>query len=513
MKTLHLQFLLAAASVGSTASFGCGNSDPGAAVTESRTGAVTTSVKIFGQVQTPTGVPIAGATIQLSGGQQSSAITDAFGAYALSVPAGTYAVSASKAGATLTPASANLTVSADTAQNFGCDAACGSATLPTIAPLKELMVVDPTVVGDARTSNAGCGRWSFCGLLTQLAAPGQDPADLAGEWAQSFNKSSLNTLPMSPRITTNLTNNWPKRADGKLDLTQAPFQLLAIANRTDLHAQGNGEGRFVFGMFFPSAPPAPPSGTRFTVIFEFQLPTTTSHPTRQSWVNSFHALSSVPFGASYNSQLQAITDQFTRAGAVPVTNGNPTGSALGQLRTNEVIMNEPWSLREFHLYALSGSHVILNPSPPAQAPDLSRNGNTQLAQFLTANRTNVILARQTIPVTLGQLPLIGGESLAGNDPGSPPTVWSFSGMDETLRHAFAGQTCDGCHNAETQQLDGFYLVSPTENAPPGSDGTARLAGFVTNIELPRRASFAQNRLTCVGGACAAGAEAAAPPAH
>jgi len=83
-------------------------------------------------------------------------------------------------------------------------------------------------------------------------------------------------------------------------------------------------------------------------------------------------------------------------------------------------------------------------------------------------------------------------------------------MDEKLRHAFAGQTCDGCHNAETQQLDGLYMVSPTEPAPQFSDGTARLSGFVSLIELPRRASWVNNRLTCAGAACAAGAEAAAP---
>jgi hypothetical protein len=508
MKTIHLQ-LLVGAIVGATCSFGCGRMDVDTADTTSSAEAVTASVKIFGQVQNPSGVPIAGASIQLSG-NQGSVVTDAFGAYSLTVPAGTYTVSASRLGATLTPASANVTATADTAQNFTCDTACGSIQLPGVTPLKELVIVDPTVVTDARASNTTCGPWSFCGLLSQLAAPGQDPADLAGAWAQSFTQSSLNTIAMSPRIIGNLTNNWPKRPDGKLDVTQAPFQLLAIVNRTDLHAQGNGEGRFVFGMAVPSPAPLPPTTGRFTVIFEFQLPTTTSQSTRKSWVSTFHALSALPFGNLFNSQLQAITDQFSRAKAVPVTNGNPTGSALGQLRTNEVVMNEPWSLREFHLYALASNHVILNPSPPFQAPDLTRNGNTQLAQYLESNRTNVILARQTIPTTLNGFPLIGGESLAGNDPDSPPTVWNFSGMDETLRHAFAGQTCDGCHNAETQQLDGFYMVSPSQSAPPFSDGTARLSGFVRFVELPRRSSFVQNRLTCVGAACAAGAEAAAP---
>jgi hypothetical protein len=51
--------------------------------------------------------------------------------------------------------------------------------------------------------------------------------------------------------------------------------------------------------------------------------------------------------------------------AVPTTSGNPTGSALGQLRTNEVVMNLPWTLREFHLYAIASNNVFLKPAAPA----------------------------------------------------------------------------------------------------------------------------------------------------
>jgi hypothetical protein len=490
---------------------GCGSSSVGSDPVVEQAQALST-VQIFGQIETAAGVPIAGVSVHLTGSQTQTVISDAIGTYAFQVPAGTYAVSASKPGATLTPSSAQLTVTADKAQDFACDAACGSGSLAPISPLKELVIVDPTVVSDARASNATDGPWSFRFLMEQMTPAGMDPADFAGEWTQGFTQTSMNGFAMSTRILGNLTNNWPKRADGKLDLSQAPFQLLAIVNRVDVHSNGNGEGRLVFGMTIPAPPPLPPSGNRFTVIFEYELPTTSQKPNRLAWVTAFHALGALPFGSSYNASLQAVTDQFVRAGAVPVTSGNPTGSALGQLRTNEVVMNLPWTLREFHLYATAPNHVFLKPAGPVQSPDLSLNDNFDLAQFLTANRTNVLLARQLIP---GSLPngraLIGGESLESNDP-SGQIKWLFEGMDESLRHAFAGQTCDGCHNGETAQLDTFYLISPIENAPPGSDGTARLSPFVTQVEIPRRASFMQTRLACPPGtACAMGAEVAAPP--
>ncbi len=86
------------------------------------------------------------------------------------------------------------------------------------------------------------------------------------------------------------------------------------------------------------------------------------------------------------------------------------------------------------------------------------------------------------------------------------------GWTKVCAMLFAGQTCDGCHNGETALLDTFYLISPTENAPPRSDGTAPLSSFVTQVEISRRMSFIQTRLACPPGtACAMGAEVAAPP--
>jgi hypothetical protein len=114
---------------------GCGSSSVGDEPVAEQ-GQALSSVQIFGQIETGSGVPIAGVSVHLTGSQTQTVISDAIGTYAFQVPAGTYTVSASKTGATLTPSSAQLTVTADTAQD-----ACGSGSLAPISPLEELVIV------------------------------------------------------------------------------------------------------------------------------------------------------------------------------------------------------------------------------------------------------------------------------------------------------------------------------------------------------------------------------------
>src|SRR5690606_792741 len=113
----------------------------------------------------------------------------------------------------------------------------------------------------------------------------------------------------------------------RLDLSKAPFRLLAIVNRIDLRSDGGGyggggviggpiraadapgamiapdamiapapmpvhagEGRFVFGVLDPQGRPLP-----FTVIFEYELPASDPREVL-GWARSWHALGEVPFG-------------------------------------------------------------------------------------------------------------------------------------------------------------------------------------------------------------------------
>ena len=278
---------------------------------------------------------------------------------------------------------------------------------------------------------------------------------------------------------------WPKRADGKLDLSKAPFKLLAIVNRTDLHVVGDGESRFIFGMNQGGTSPQ-----SFTVIFEYRLPTKDAAGValnRLSWINQFHALGSVGFGTTFNANLQAITDKFAAAGTVPT---NPNGNAISQLRSNEIRFGGPWQLREFHLVNDASGKGFLKLSQPAATPDDSFNNSSALADFVTANRFQLLAGTATVTSSF-----IGGQSNE-NFFGSPNQVWnfnSFPAVDQQARRAFSGQTCNGCHNGETTNIDGFYQVSPL--TAPSADG-ANVSGFIKNNEFPRRRRFMQNRMAC-----------------
>src|SRR5262249_51208324 len=139
---------------------------------------------------------------------------------------------------------------------------------------------------------------------------------------------------------------WPRTPDGEIDLDRAPLELLAIVNRIDLRDLDKGqagEGRFVFGVLDPFGFPQ-----SFTVIVEYQLPAATQQDVLD-WAASWHALSSHPFPSEeYNAALEALTLRFSGRNAAP---GKPNGSALGQLRTNEIALEPRWQLREFTLGA------------------------------------------------------------------------------------------------------------------------------------------------------------------
>ncbi len=437
-------------------------------------------------------------TVALSGPVSASAVTDSNGNFIFTgLPAGSYTLTPSKPGATLTPGAVSLgNITADRIQDFTCAGACGAG--PAVDPYKELVIVDPSVTGDARASNAAGGPWSFRYLIEQMTPSGVDPADFVAEWLEGFQPLTVNGYPTTSRPLTALTDLWPTRPDGKLDLAKAPFRLLGIFNRTDLHQEGSGEASFVFGII-----PQPRPIAGMTVIFEYRLPRNSLVTDRKNWITRFHALGQYAFGAQYNEELQEITDLFTQRGAERSTLGNPNASALARLRTSESLLGgAPWAWREFHLVPEpTGYQAYLRLAQTAQTPHQSNNGSAALESFLLANRTGIIAGVTTIPSSF-----IGGESEGSIDLSSKK--WVFPNTDETLRHAFAGQTCNGCHNFESDQLHTFYHVAPLATAGP--DGKGVLSDFVKEVEVPRRVSYMQNQLTCVMGTCASGAELLVP---
>ncbi|HEX8127544.1 MAG TPA: choice-of-anchor X domain-containing protein, partial [Pyrinomonadaceae bacterium] len=202
------------------------------------------------------------------------------------------------------------------------------------------------------------GRWTFGYLMTQMAnqpVTGISPSTFTRKWLDKWmTNQTVNgwTVAQRQKIKTLVIDPWVAASGGPgmpLNLSIAPFKLLAIVNRVDLrnnttYGGGNaGEGRFVFGVIdrtgTGSTDPAYTSTgsrncreTQFTVIFEYGIDRRGC--AIRDWGKQWYNLRNFVLGsAAYNNALQAITDQFTTAGVAP---HKPNGSALNQLRTNEV---------------------------------------------------------------------------------------------------------------------------------------------------------------------------------
>lgn len=377
-----------------------------------------------------------------------------------------------------------------------------------------LMITERSVVEDpSRTFNpcngtgAPDGVWSFGRLMRELAN-----TPVTGVSAEDFVRNWLDTW-MAPRTVnsdaiaarTNFFNEvirpWLEKsgaAPGSVTTANwktlpiamqfAPFKLLAIVNRLDLRGNSGygfsnaGEGRFVFGALnLNTCAPR-----QFTVIFEFGINKRKCSAVKafaQEWYN----LKDMPFGAPFNTALQAITDQFALAGTNP---SKPNGSSLNQLRTNEFALGVlPWELREFTLGAgshlLEGTTVKQEPqkiynrlaSPPTSLADHAR-----LAAWVNANSPSILNTTYQVPLALttGE-PFLGGKA---HTEGAPPPdhFWDASASDpaaritdDSTRHIFSLNTCSGCHGGEGK-TPAFTHVSPTNFGT-----TAELSPFLTGL--------------------------------
>ncbi|WP_437293082.1 hypothetical protein [Sorangium sp. So ce426] len=371
---------------------------------------------------------------------------------------------------------------------------CARTTEETVSRFKELMIVNPSVVNDpVRASSAQNGHWSFRWLMEQMVTPGADPSEFVASWlSKGFAAGTVNEYPVQDRVNVMaLIDSWPKiPGTNKIDLSQSPFKLLAIVNRIDLASGGGaGEGRFVFGLNQGG------SAQAMTVIFEYKLPASAS---REVWTQRFHALGTLPFGENYNARLQMITDQYAARGA---NLAGVNGSALGQLRTNELLdpLFSPWQLREFNLVADSPARLRITTTKQTPAKSFAFERSAELASYVSRNASAILAGTAIVPGWM-----LGGESDADFE-------WTVPGVSEQVRHAFAQQTCNGCHAAEAPVIDNFYHVSPLRTG--GSDGTGRLSPFLLTTDLQLREDFLQATL-CAGNCRGVGpARATSSRAH
>jgi hypothetical protein len=335
----------------------------------------------------------------------------------------------------------------------------------TIDAESELLIRDVAVVEDplrtqwtGSTANPSDGAWSFGRLMTNMAG-NNDPEQFVRSWLQEWTAPRIvNGLPVPPRpMDAVVLNPWLAASGGaRLDLTRAPFRLLAIVNRLDLRDPARssaGEGRFVFGVLGAGGEALP-----FTVILEYDLPASAPGDVRR-WADAFHALGSLPLGSPpYNQALQDITDRFAGRNAAP---GRPNGSLIGQVRTNENALSPLWEMREFKLDPLGQ----LRSSPTMLTPDLPFNDTPTLAAFINANTAALLDGTHVVPSALNGAPFLAGSALT---PGG--LFWSAPGIiDNEARFHFSINTCSGCHAGETGTP--FLHVSPRPAGAPSQLST------------------------------------------
>jgi hypothetical protein len=326
------------------------------------------------------------------------------------------------------------------------------------------------VVPAADPANPSSGVWTFGHLMREMApTEDQAPAFTLALFQHWLSDQTVNgfTVSARPAMQQQLLDIWPKTPDGALDLDQAPLTLQAIVNRIDvrnLAEHSAGEGRLVFGV----------NGNinfqQFTVIVEYNLPAQTQDDV-QNWANRWHALASHPFPSEeYNAALEAITRSFTDRGASP---GSVNGSALVELRTNEIALSFQWELRAF---ALSPTTGFLDETTVKETPDLGFNNTPQFADFVNQNADAIIAEvpggnSHTVPLQFEGQPFMGG-SVFNN-----LIEWGAPGIvnPEARFHA-SMNTCNGCHGPETNTT--FLMVTPRF---PGSEAT--LSPFLTGTTV------------------------------
>ena len=257
-------------------------------------------------------------------------------------------------------------------------------------------------------------------------------------------------------------NNFPRTADGKLDLHRAPLQLLAIVNRFDLNlTEGSaGEGRFVFGVLGPGGFPL-----EFTFILEYILPASNEVEV-QKWAEDWHALSNFTLGSEpYNAALQKLTERFAGRNSAP---GRLNDNALLHVRTNEIALSFEWELRQFELSSATG-HLV--PTPLPLTPDLAFNQSSALGRYINENSAAIIAETHVVPESFEGAPFQAGAVLNDIDPWFAPDV-----VDNEARFHFSLNTCNGCHSSETNTA--FLQIGPRSGGVP-----APLSAFLTGTTV------------------------------
>ena len=344
-----------------------------------------------------------------------------------------------------------------------------TASLPFDEKLRDhsLMIQDKAVIEDPTrtlvfknnqwigTSN---GVWTFGYLMRQMANE-----SLTGVKAEEFTLSWLKNWQNDVIINGDnskarkvgidaLINRWPKKpGTTDLDLDKAPFKLTAIVNRVDL--KGNkgyggtlnglsaGEGRFVFNVVDANG-----NGQSFNVIFEYGYNFKKEQPLR-SYQKKWASLKDKTFGTpDYNSTLESLTREFTDANKNP---SKPNKNCINQVRTNEIVLDSPWELREFHLDATTHLLKQASPNREPQGKFNAKVDNPDV-RFLVKwvnDHTGKVPSAPFDPKLVGTSAVNqGGVVWNGISTPTPPEAFITNDDD---RFDLSINTCSGCHGVES----------------------------------------------------------------
>ncbi len=395
-----------------------------------------------------------------------------------------------------------------------CGGDCGTCTPRDPVIGKELMITDLRVID---SQEARTGAFSIGHLIRNMAA--STSADDVKAFVLSLLKSwetdqqvANFTVPRRTAIRQLVINPWKildhgnsdiSDADWVMNLDNAPFRLMAIVNRVDLHKldestaeaedlERTGEGRFVYCIVDPGTG----NPREFTVIFEYNLPGGTLEEL-ELWTKRWHHLGTLgDFDAGYIDALKLITEDFAGRNKIPSA---PNGNALAQIRTNEIALDGPWELREFNIDRGTG---LLKEVSRKQTPDIGFNNTSKLARFINSVGAIIDDASQTHEVPNN----FEGESfIAGNVP--TPGLrfeWSAPGISSSRLSTFSLETCNGCHggSANTRPVNptarvsaaGLGFTSFTHIKPRFENERTVLSEFLAgtgNNDLQRRSETMQ----------------------
>lgn len=332
----------------------------------------------------------------------------------------------------------------------------------SIDKARSLLIRNTAVVEDPTRTRGSCGQpsmgvWSFGYLMEQMAntpVTGVTGAELARAWLDSWlSVQVVNGWTVHKRLLmqSEILDAWIAESGGPgqpLDLSRAPFKLLAIVNRLDLRQQAayggtsGGELRFVFAYMPPDCVAVHPT---FEVIFEFGLPGAGCLK-QQAWALQWKHLATMPIGsAAYNAALEAITQQVVVSGA---GGGKANGSALNQIRVNENRLDDAgggveWQFRQVALDPLSH---LLTLTTLAQTPGAGVDKPTQLVPYINSHEAAILDGDYVVPLTYPA----GVKFRAGALLYESFSYWSGPGITNgNARHQFSLNTCSGCHARET----------------------------------------------------------------